>query len=177
MSQITTDSARYLVPVIELLTCEPRISSGVKVLLPDGSQVGWDGSAWKVPRGFVQTDFRPRLGRLNLTTAVPSMPVTAPPEFVPVPARVGMSTRLVNGYAAAATVLQLAIDGYEQIAPSLEAFWNAQAGARHLEATLVAPNPNPEALRSRIKAKTMTKTKAGESWPRRKIHGFSRKGA
>ena len=175
MANVTADSWHYIAPTIERFTREPDLRRGIHVNLPGGGGVvSWNGTTYKVPRGLVQTDFRPRIGNRNLVNRPPMLPLTTAPHATPVPASTGLVIRFAGIYAGAIVGLQLLADLLIASLPAIYRQFKIQEDVELMNSTLTSPNPNAEVLRQRIRDKTLTK-KGIASAPRRRIHGYSRR--
>lgn len=167
-SRITAESEGLLVPILSRITSSSNIRN-IHVAFPDGTEVAFNGKLLEVPRGLVETSFKPKVGNINPVKEIPLSPSKLAPEVTPVPARTGMLVKFGNLIA----VHQLAIELGEQLdklAPEVNARLKLKEDWDICTKVLASVQPSPARIRAAIAAKTMTR-KGGEK--RTRIHGYS----
>jgi hypothetical protein len=164
----------YIKPMVSFLTREPNIARGIKVKMPGGTVIEFNGKTTEIRRGLVQTDFIPKRGRINRTTVIPEIPIVSAPEVTRVPAKIGLRINFGVGIAGLAAWLQAnqkeLLDLFEEVAKQLRVQEDFDLANDTLTATAVQVEP----LMAKIGAATLTrnKTKGPERF---RIHARSRR--
>ena len=167
--RITAESESLIAPIVSRLTQSENVRN-IVLQYPDGTQVGFNGKLMEVPRGIVETQFKPKVGNLNVTRVAPPSPSPVAPQSTPVPARTGMLVKFGNLVAVHQFAIELG-NKIDEMAVEVSARLKLREDLDIATQVLASVQPSPQRIMSKVLSKTMTRSKVSDR--RKRIHGFS----